>query len=78
MFEKGGLEVMDPIRYDFVAEWAPELREKRWCQACLDRKQRAWEEKRAKWRKRMNELLFQYIRKTPKCYSAIFTHNSDD
>ena len=29
VFEKGGLEVVDPIRYDFVAEWGMELREEK-------------------------------------------------
>ncbi|KAM5531975.1 hypothetical protein V8D89_014375 [Ganoderma adspersum] len=50
VFEKGGLEVVDPIRYDFIAEWGTELREeKKWFRACLERKRKAWEEKRVEW-----------------------------
>ena len=45
--DKGALEVCDPLRYDFVAEWEGELRKGKWCQTCVDRKRRAAEEKRS-------------------------------
>ncbi len=48
----------DPIRYDFMADWGTELREERkWCQMCLDRKRKAWKEKRVDWWSELVELL---------------------
>ena len=39
-----------PIRYDFIAERGTELREgKGWSWECLERKRKAWEEKRVEW-----------------------------
>ncbi|KAM5539240.1 hypothetical protein V8D89_007113 [Ganoderma adspersum] len=57
MHEKGGLEVMDPIRYDFMAEWGRELHKKKWCRVCLERKRRAWEGKSVEWWDEMDELF---------------------
>ncbi|KAI1786268.1 hypothetical protein LXA43DRAFT_1099413 [Ganoderma leucocontextum] len=57
VFERGGLEVFDPIRYDFIKQWGKALEYKEWCQACLDRKRKAWEEKRAEWWEGMDELF---------------------
>ncbi|KAM5539171.1 hypothetical protein V8D89_007044 [Ganoderma adspersum] len=56
--DKGALELCDPLRYDFVAEWEGELRkEGKWCQACVDKKRRAAEEKRSELWERMDELF---------------------
>ncbi|KAM5539177.1 hypothetical protein V8D89_007050 [Ganoderma adspersum] len=56
--DKGALEACDPLRYNFMAEWGEELRkEGKWCQACLDRKRRAAEEKWSEWWERMDELF---------------------
>ncbi|KAM5531969.1 hypothetical protein V8D89_014369 [Ganoderma adspersum] len=58
VFEKGGLEVIDPIRYDFIVEWGTELREeKKWCRACLERKRKAWGMKRVEWWGEMDVLF---------------------
>ena len=55
--DKGALEVCDPLRYDFVAEWEGELRKGKWCQACVDRKRRAAEDKRSEWWEEMDALF---------------------
>lgn len=48
--ERGLLELpVDPLRCDLVTEWWETLRARKWCQGCLRRKRRAWEETRVAW-----------------------------
>ena len=56
--DKGALEMCDPLRYDFMAEWENELsKEENWCQSCVDRKRRAAAERRSEWWEEMDALF---------------------